>query len=641
MGLKFRLDVPEQAMEVTSVFFRAATPANEAPESMKMLHEQRSKNRKVIQEKMNLNDKEVKHFNPVDAFPSDIVIFGRVLNLLRGLSATMNARVDYIDIMRPFAESVLQCNLNRGPALNPRWIYDTPIHSDVEAKLRQLLVELGNAEKILGIQVCAYKDGEVIIDTAAGVLGKYDPRPVQPDSLFSVFSVTKGICAGLVHWLVDNGKLKLEDNVADIWPEFGSNGKDQIKVHHVLNHTSGLHNAMGGTNQEDPLLMTNWDECLKRIAASAPETAPAHEQLYHYLSFGWLCGGIIERASGRRFQELLEEAFVQPLKIDGELYVGIPPGMISRTICHSFWDPRQFIANLTTRDVLFSIGVESRLATLTVDMSDLTKLSNVGNRSDLPTTFQPQQIAKLATTLPATFNSLYARRAIIPAANGHCSARALARYYAALSEDGRVPPPHRSSMPTLGSHPHIPKFSSQQTVKKQKSQKRTCLGFGGPGRTQSSTSSIQNSSGHDGKGNVYIQIPSENSCSIGEWSSDNRNVKLFDNPRVHDAFMGVREYENLTFPNGMFGLGFKRSYSTNEELIGFGHSGLGGSTGFCNIKHKFAVAVTLNKLSFGTVTAKIIHLICSELNIPVPQEISKLVETGSASQLQISKPLIN
>jgi len=30
MGLKFRLDVPEQAMEVTSVFFRSSTPANEA-----------------------------------------------------------------------------------------------------------------------------------------------------------------------------------------------------------------------------------------------------------------------------------------------------------------------------------------------------------------------------------------------------------------------------------------------------------------------------------------------------------------------------------------------------------------------------------------------------------------------------------
>lgn len=45
----------------------------------------------------------------------------------------------------------------------------------------------------------------MIIDTAAGVLGKEDPRPVQPDSLFPLFSVTKGIVAGMVHWLADKG----------------------------------------------------------------------------------------------------------------------------------------------------------------------------------------------------------------------------------------------------------------------------------------------------------------------------------------------------------------------------------------------------------------------------------------------------
>lgn len=55
------------------------------------------------------------------------------------------------------------------------------------------------------IKVCAYKDGKVIIDTAAGVLGRYDPRPVQLDSLFPVFSVTKGITAGMLHWLADTG----------------------------------------------------------------------------------------------------------------------------------------------------------------------------------------------------------------------------------------------------------------------------------------------------------------------------------------------------------------------------------------------------------------------------------------------------
>lgn len=67
-----------------------------------------------------------------------------------------------------------------------------------------------------------------------------------------------------------------------------------FQVHHVLNHTSGLHNALAGIVQEDPLLMTNWDECLNRIASAVPEAEPGVEQLYHILSFGWLCGGIIE-----------------------------------------------------------------------------------------------------------------------------------------------------------------------------------------------------------------------------------------------------------------------------------------------------------------------------------------------------------
>jgi aarF domain-containing kinase len=90
----------------------------DAKETLKSLENQRTKNMKVIQEKMNLDKKEMKRFNPVssdinlhyfflfqiceadlmlvkviifynifqvDAFPGDIVIFGRVLNLLRGL----------------------------------------------------------------------------------------------------------------------------------------------------------------------------------------------------------------------------------------------------------------------------------------------------------------------------------------------------------------------------------------------------------------------------------------------------------------------------------------------------------------------------------------------------------------------------
>ncbi|XVE97222.1 hypothetical protein REPUB_Repub03eG0002100 [Reevesia pubescens] len=602
MGLKLRLDMPEQVMEITTLFFRSSTPANEARQTVKSLTEQRDRNMKVIQEKMQLNQKEVKRFNPVDAFPGDIVIFSRVLNLLRGLSSTMNVHIVYLDIMRPFAESVLG-NINKTPTSNAQWVYNTPVHSDVEAKLRQLLVELGNNDKILGIQVCAYKDGEVIIDTAAGVLGRYDPRPVQPDTLFSVFSATKGITAGMLHWLVDNGKLKLEENVANIWPEFRGNGKEHIKVHHVLNHTSGLHNALADLRGENPLLMSEWDECLKLIEASVPETEPGKQQLYHYLSFGWLCGGIIEHASGKKIQEILQEAFVHPLKIEGELYIGIPP------------------------------GVESRLASLTLDTDDLSKLSAMRNRAELPSTFQLNNVAEFAASLPVFFNMLNIRRAIIPAANGHCSGRALARYYAALADGGLVPPPHSSvSIPPLGSHPHIPNFASKKIHKKQK------------GKQTNVVDAVLKNKTIDSRQSSYTIIVNEGSDSSSTTDSgangadpQNKSNKIFSNPRIHDAFMGVGEYANLSLGDGVFGLGFRRLKTKDGCFTGFGHSGMGGSTGFCDIENRFAIAVTLNKMSFGGVTAKIIELVCSELNIPMPEGLS-----GSGGEgFDVNRPLIN
>lgn len=584
MGLKLRLDMPEQAMEVTNVFFRATTPATEALENMKSLAEQRAKGLKIIQEKMKLDKKEVKRFNPIDAFPGDIVIFSRVLNLLRGLSSTMNVRISYLNIMRPFAESVLQSNMNNGPSMNAKWLCDSPVHSDVEEKLRHLLVELGNADRILGIQVCAYKDGQVIIDTAAGVLGKYDPRPVQPDSLFPVFSVTKGVTAGMLHWLVDKGKLKLDENVANIWPEFGSNGKDQIKVHHILNHTSGLQNALANIYEEDPMLFCDWDECLRRIALVAPETEPGREQLYHYLSFGWLSGGIIEHASGKKFQDILEEAFVRPLNVEGELYIGIPP------------------------------GVESRLATLTLDTSELSRLSTrPGVSSTLPSSFSFDTI----TGLTPIFNTLNVRRAILPAANGHFSARALARYYAALVDGGMVPPRHSpSSLPPLGSHPHHPTFPSKKDGNKKDS--------------NNSNSNTTDSYTTNPKSDLYIRIPETDN------TSDDSNAKIFTNPKpkIHDAFLGSGDYKDLIIPNGKFGLGFRRVNTTDGSEIGFGHSGMGGSTGYCDINNRFAITVTLNKLSFGGLTAEIIRFVCSELNLPIPEDYA-----GSREFLE--KPVIN
>lgn len=475
--------------------------------------------------------------------------------MVSGLSTALNVSVSYYRIIRPFAEFALECDTIEGPVDSAEWVFDSPINSDVEAKLRLLLVKLRNADKILGIQVCAYKDGKVIIDTAAGVLGNYDPSPVRPDTLFPVFSVTKGVTAGMLHWLVDKGKLKLDENVANIWPEFTSNRKELIKVHHVLNHTSGMHNALASLVQDNPMLLCDWDECLKHIAMVAPETEPGQEQLYHYLSYGWLCGGIIEHASKKKFQDILDEAFVHPLNINGEFYIGIPP------------------------------GVESRLATLTLDTNDLSRfyeISSPRSSSCSSSSFNSSsifQVDVLAGLVPL-FNTLNVRRAILPAANGHFSARALTRYYAALVDGGVVPPPHSSSsQPPLGSHPHLP-TSTPKGIPDKKHKKG----------------------------------------SKTEPKVDASKIFYNQKQKIFDSFLGVGDYKKLTFPDGKFGLGFKRVCSRDGSIIGFGHAGLGGSTAYCDISNRFAISVTLNKLSFGSVTRDIIQFVCSELNIPIPED---------------------
>lgn len=258
----------------------------------------------------------------------------------------------------------------------------------------------------------------------------------------------------------------------------------------------------------------------------------------------------------------------------------------------------------------FLIGVESRLATLSIDYDDLEKLMDLKSRPDIPDSLKQGNMVEMAAGLPVLFNTLNVRRAIIPAANGHTTARALARYYAALATGGIVPPPHSNlSKPPLGSHTHIPKFPSLKAQKKRRGMKELI---------KRSTSSFALNG--ESKGYALVDIKIDDGDDNGGGS---KAIRMFSNPEIRDAFMGTNEYGTLVFPDGLFGLGFRRFRSDGGKVTSFGHSGVGGSTGFCNIEHDFSIAITVNKMSLGGLTRRIVQLVCSELNVPVPDEFSE------------------
>lgn len=268
-------------------------------------------------------------------------------------------------------------------------------------------------------------------------------------------------------------------------------------------------------------------------------------------------------------------------------------------------------------------GVEARLATLTLDLDDLAKFSEVGRAGEAPPSLREGNMEETVKGLPVLFNSLNVRRAVIPAANGHCSARALARYYAALAAGGTVPPPHSaSSAPLLGSHPHLPAFPSSEKKPRKK-------------RVNGSSKGKDPAEQNGASSNGHHRSAAVNGGDVQEEGGG----KIFCNPKIQDACRAVGDYSHLALPGGKFGLGFGRFEAAGSERAAasaFGHSGMGGATGFCDIAHDFAIAVTVNKMSLGGVTRSIVQLVCSELGVPVPLEFAAPGEQGT--DMQINPP---
>jgi CubicO group peptidase (beta-lactamase class C family) len=142
-----------------------------------------------------------------------------------------------------------------------------------------------------------------------------------PDALFFLFSASKPMVALLVHQLAERGRIGLDDPVARHWPEFGQRGKQALTIRHVLQHRSGLPVARGPVR--DALAMTDWAASVRALERAAPGYPPGQVPAYHFLSYGFLLGEIVQRVTGRPVRDILTESLLAPLRLR-DTFLGLP-----------------------------------------------------------------------------------------------------------------------------------------------------------------------------------------------------------------------------------------------------------------------------------------------------------------------------
>lgn len=152
------------------------------------------------------------------------------------------------------------------------------------------------------------------------VMGNRAEKPqievMTADTVFDVASLTKVVATNTcVMKLVEQGSLDLEKPIRTWLPEFDGEGREHIKLRHLLTHTSGL--AAGLSMRE---VWEGRDEGRKRILSAKPLRSVDEVVRYSDLNF-LLLGEIVERVSGKRLNQLADEWIFNPLKMASTGYL--------------------------------------------------------------------------------------------------------------------------------------------------------------------------------------------------------------------------------------------------------------------------------------------------------------------------------
>lgn len=261
--------------------------------------------------------------------------------------------------------------------------------------IRDALSEAIAGREETGAAIAVDIDGELVVDLWGGYADAARTKPWTQDTIVNVWSSTKTVTALAGLMLIDRGLITADTPVAEYWPEFGANGKQDIEFRHLLTHSSGV------SGWEPPFAIEDsydWEKSTAALAAQAPWWEPGTASGYHALTYGHLIGEMVRRVTGMSLKEFVREEISGPLAAD------------------------------------FQIGARPE------DSHRIAEIIPSDEPMDLPLDQLSETAIKtlMGAPSPTVANTAEWRAADIGAVNGHGNARSLAQILSAISLGGTV-----------------------------------------------------------------------------------------------------------------------------------------------------------------------------------------------------------
>ena len=174
-----------------------------------------------------------------------------------------------------------------------------------------------------GLAVLVRKNGRTVFERGYGVRELRTKAKIDAHTNFRLASFTKQFTAMAIMLLVHDGKLRYDETLTEIFPDFPAYGKT-ISIHNMLNHTSGLPDYEDLMDAAEKSKGTIWTpekqiqdadvlELLKKETNGkfAPGTS------WSYSNSGYVVLGlIVAKVSGNTYGEFLQTRIFAPLKMN-------------------------------------------------------------------------------------------------------------------------------------------------------------------------------------------------------------------------------------------------------------------------------------------------------------------------------------